>query len=54
VVPATTDETMLVRRAGTLQWVSLVVAATMLKAELVLEGSVLYGAGATVYTGTIL
>ena len=54
VVQATTDETMLVRRAGTLQWVPLLVAATMLKAELVLEGGVLYGASATVYTGSFL
>ena len=54
VVQATTDETMLVRRAGTLQWVPLLIAATMLKAELVLEGGVLYGAGATVYTGSFL
>ena len=54
VVQATTDETMLVRRAGTLQWVPLLIAASMLKAELVLEGGVLYGAGATVYTGSFL
>ena len=54
VVQATTNETMLVRRAGALQWVPLLIAASMLKAELVLEGGVLYGAGATVYTGTIL
>jgi hypothetical protein len=53
-VQATADETMLIRRAGTLQWVPLLVAATMLKAELVLEGNVLYGTSATVYTGTIL
>jgi hypothetical protein len=54
VVQATANETMLVRRAGALQWVPLLVAATMLKAELVLEGNVLYGTSATVYTGTIL
>lgn len=54
VVPASTDETMLVRRAGTLQWVPLLVAATMLRAELVLEGNVLYGNSATVYTGSFL
>ena len=54
VVQATTDETMLVRRAGTLQWVPLLVAATMLKAELVLEGGLLYGNSATVYTGTFI
>ena len=54
VVQATTDETMLVRRAGTLQWVPLLIAATMIKAELVLEGGVLYGTSATVYTGSFL
>jgi hypothetical protein len=54
VVQATTDETMLVRRAGTLQWVPLLVAATMIQAELVLEGGVLYGTSATVYTGSFL
>ena len=54
VVQATTDETMLVRRAGTLQWVALVVAITVLKAELVLEGGVLSGGAAINYTGTFL
>jgi hypothetical protein len=54
VVQATVNETMLVRRAGALQWVPLLVAATMIKAELVLEGGVLYGASATVYTGSFL
>jgi hypothetical protein len=54
VVPATANETMLVRRAGTLQWVPLLVAAAMLKAELVLEGNVPLGQYATVYTGTFI
>jgi hypothetical protein len=54
VVPAATDETMLVRRAGTLQWVPLLVAATMLQAELVLEGDVPLGQYATIYTGTFI
>jgi hypothetical protein len=54
VVQATVNETMLVRRAGALQWVPLLVAATMIKAELVLEGGVLYGTNATVYTGSFL
>jgi hypothetical protein len=45
---------MLVRRAGTLQWVPLLVAMSVLDGELVLEGGVLYGTSATVYTGTIL
>lgn len=54
VVQATVNETMLVRRAGTLQWVPLLVAMSVLDGELVLEGGVLYGTNATVYTGTIL
>lgn len=54
VVQATTDETMLVRRAGALQWVPLLIAASVIKAELVLEGSVLYGNSAIVYTGTFI
>jgi hypothetical protein len=54
VVQATVNETMLVRRAGTLQWVPLLVAMSVLDGELVLEGGVLYGTSATVYTGTIL
>jgi hypothetical protein len=54
VVQATTDETMLVRRAGALQWVPLLVAMSVLDGELVLEGLVLDGNSATIYTGTIL
>jgi hypothetical protein len=54
VVQATVNETMLVRRAGTLQWVPLVVAISMLNAELVLEGDVPLGRYATVYTGSFL
>jgi len=54
VVQATTDETMLVRRAGALQWVPLLIAASVLNAELVLEGGVLYGNSAIVYTGSFL
>jgi len=54
VVQATVNETMLVRRAGTLQWVPLLVAMSVLDGELVLEGLVLDGNSATIYTGTIL
>ena len=54
VVQATTDETMLVRRAGALQWVPLVIAINVLNAELVLEGNVLFGDSAIVYTGSFL
>jgi len=54
VVQATTNETMLVRRAGTLQWVPLLVAMSVLDGELVLEGLVLDGYSATIYTGTFI
>ena len=54
VVQATTNETMLVRRAGALQWVPLLVAMSVLDGGLVLEGLVLNGNSATIYTGTIL
>jgi hypothetical protein len=54
VVQATVNETMLVRRAGALQWVPLLIAATMIQAELVLEGDVPLGRYATVYTGSFL
>ena len=54
VVQATTNETMLVRRAGTLQWVPLVIAINVLNAELVLEGNVVFGDSAIVYTGSFL
>lgn len=54
VVQATTDETMLVRRGGTLQWVPLLIAASVINAELVLEGGVPLGGPAIVYTGTFL
>jgi hypothetical protein len=54
VVQATTDETMLVRRAGALQWVPLLVAMSVLDGELVLEGLVLDGNSATIYTGTFI
>ena len=54
VVQATANETMLVRRGGTLQWVPLLIAASVINAELVLEGGVLYGNSATVYTGSFL
>ena len=54
VVQATTDETMLVRRAGAIQWVPLLVAMSVHAGELVLEGLVLDGNSATIYTGTIL
>jgi len=54
VVQATTNETMLVRRAGTLQWVPLLVAMSVLGGELVLEGLVVDGNSAIIYTGTFI
>ncbi len=54
VVQATVNETMLVRRGGTLQWVPLLIAASVINAELVLEGGVPLGQYAIVYTGTFI
>lgn len=54
VVQATTDETMLVRRAGVLQWVPLMVGLSFLGDELVDDAVVLYLNNIVVYTGSIV
>ncbi len=54
VVQATADETMLVRRAGTLQWVPLVSALSILSGELVLEGGFIANDPVALYTGTFV
>jgi len=54
VVQATADETMLVRRAGTLQWVPLVIAMSVMSGEFVLEGGYLANEPVTLYTGTFV
>ena len=54
VVQATTDETMLVRRAGVLQWVPLVLGVSLFSGDLVDDGVILYPNGAVVYTGSIV
>jgi len=54
VVQATTDETMLIRRAGSLQWVPLVLGVSLFSGDLVYDGTILYPNGSVVYTGSIV
>jgi hypothetical protein len=55
VVQATTDETMLVRRAGTLQWVPLVAGMFLVaSSDLIIDGTVPIMNGAVVFSGSIL
>lgn len=53
-VQATTDETMLVRRAGSLQWVPLVIAMSVMSGEFVLEGGYIANGPVALYTGTFV
>jgi len=54
VSQATTDETMLVRRAGVLQWVAIVAGVSLFKGDLVDDGVILYPNGVEIYTGSIV
>ena len=55
VVQATTNETMLVRRAGTLQWVPLVAGMFLVtSSDLIIDGTVPTMNGAVVFAGSIL
>ena len=54
VVQATTDETMLIRRAGILQWVPLVAGIGLFTGELVDDGTVLFPNGSTVFSGSVV
>jgi len=54
VVQATTDETMLVRRGGTLQWVPLLTTVLLISGEYVLEGGYLQNEPVTLYSGTLV
>jgi hypothetical protein len=54
VVQATADETMLVRRGGTLQWVPLLTTVLLISGEYVLEGDYLANEPVTLYTGTLV
>ena len=51
---ATADETMLVRRGGTLQWVPLLTTVLLISGEYVLEGDYLANEPVTLYTGTLV
>lgn len=54
VVQATTDETMLVRRAGALQWVPLVAGIGLFTGELVQEGDILFRNDVAIFTGSVV
>jgi hypothetical protein len=55
VVQATADETMLVRRGGTLQWVPLVLSVVFLpSSDLIIDGTVSTMNGTVVFPGSIL
>jgi hypothetical protein len=55
VVQATTNETMLVRRAGTLQWVPLVLSVVFLpRSDLITDGETYEMNGTVVFSGSIL
>ena len=54
VVQATANETMLVRRAGVLQWVPLVAGIGLFTGELAADGTVLFPNGSAVFSGSIV
>lgn len=54
VVQATTDETMLVRRSGVLQWVPVMLGLAFFGVETVDDGTILYPNGIVIYTGSIV
>lgn len=53
-VQATADETMLVRRGGTLQWVPLLTTVLLIGGEYVLDGGELANEPVTLYSGTFV
>jgi len=54
VVQATANETMLVRRAGALQWVPIVAGLGLFAGELADDGKVLFPNGSAVFPGSIV
>jgi len=54
VVQATADETMLVRRAGILQWVPLVAGIGLFTGEIADDGTILFPNGSAVFPGSIV
>lgn len=54
VSQATTDETMLVRRGGVLQWVPLVASVVFFKGEIVDDGKILFPNGIDIFSGSIV
>lgn len=54
VSQATTDETMLVRRGGALQWVPLIAGIGLFSGEIVADGTVLTPNGVTIFSGSVV
>lgn len=54
VVQATTNETMLVRRAGVLQWVPIVAGIGLFSGDLVEDGTVLTPNGVAMFSGSVV
>lgn len=54
VVQATTDETMLVRRAGVLQWVPLIASIGIFSGDFIDDAVVVWSNGSVVYAGSIV
>jgi hypothetical protein len=54
VVQATANETMLVRRAGVLQWVPLIAGVGMFSGELVQDGTILFRNDVAIFTGSVV
>ena len=54
VVQATTNETMLVRRAGVLQWVPLIAGIGLFSGEIVDDGTVLTPNGVAIFSGSVV
>lgn len=54
VVQATTNETMLVRRAGVLQWVPIVAGIGLFSGDLVEDGTILTPNGVVMFSGSVV
>lgn len=54
VVQATANETMLVRRAGVLQWVPLIAGVGLFTGDLVQEGTILFRNDVAIFTGSVV
>jgi hypothetical protein len=53
-VQATANETMLVRRAGVLQWAPIIAGVGLFTGELVQEGTILFRNDVAIFTGSVV